>query len=341
MNVPVEADGTLGIVDGLSAPGRSLTLRAERGHAGAGVELPADQQPLQRVRPDRGADGDLRPDAHTRSPMPQCPLIEVVRPGMLTTVQDWPGRIGYWHVGVPPSGPMDDLSLPARQPGARQSGRRRRTRMHEEAVRRCAFPDGGRVWRHRRASDRHAGRRAGARNGSRSADRRGRDAGRRARSPVPGMRCYVLVAGGLRSPSTSAAQPHSRLARSAVTAAGRCAKAMADGRRPTQDHSTAARRARRSTSSQASGTAGRSRSPKVRMPRRSSSPALTSTRLVGTDYTVHFNSDRTGVRLRRPEAAVGAQRRRRGRAASVEHSRQRLLRRHFGLHRRHPDPARP
>jgi uncharacterized protein len=29
MNVPVEPDGTLGIVDGLSAPGKSLTLRAE------------------------------------------------------------------------------------------------------------------------------------------------------------------------------------------------------------------------------------------------------------------------------------------------------------------------
>jgi uncharacterized protein len=29
MNVPVEADGTLGIVDGRSAPGKSLTLRAE------------------------------------------------------------------------------------------------------------------------------------------------------------------------------------------------------------------------------------------------------------------------------------------------------------------------
>jgi uncharacterized protein len=29
MNVPVESDGTLGIVDGLSAPGKSLTLRAE------------------------------------------------------------------------------------------------------------------------------------------------------------------------------------------------------------------------------------------------------------------------------------------------------------------------
>jgi urea carboxylase-associated protein 1 len=29
MNVPVEADGTLGIVDGLSAPGKSLKLRAD------------------------------------------------------------------------------------------------------------------------------------------------------------------------------------------------------------------------------------------------------------------------------------------------------------------------
>jgi urea carboxylase len=37
--------------------------------------------------------------------------IEVVRPGMLTTVQDWPGRTGYWQVGVPPSGPMDDRSF--------------------------------------------------------------------------------------------------------------------------------------------------------------------------------------------------------------------------------------
>ncbi|MBF6231140.1 5-oxoprolinase/urea amidolyase family protein [Nocardia farcinica] len=42
------------------------------------------------------------------APTPRC---EVVRPGMLTTVQDWPGRVGYWHVGVPPSGPMDDLSF--------------------------------------------------------------------------------------------------------------------------------------------------------------------------------------------------------------------------------------
>lgn len=39
------------------------------------------------------------------------PRIEVVTPGTLTTVQDWPGRTGYWQVGVPPGGPMDDLSF--------------------------------------------------------------------------------------------------------------------------------------------------------------------------------------------------------------------------------------
>ncbi|MDW5596340.1 urea carboxylase [Conexibacter stalactiti] len=39
------------------------------------------------------------------------PRIEVERAGTLTTVQDWPGRIGYWMVGVPPSGPMDDRSF--------------------------------------------------------------------------------------------------------------------------------------------------------------------------------------------------------------------------------------
>jgi uncharacterized protein YcgI (DUF1989 family) len=30
MNVPVDGDGTLGIVDGLSAPGKRLSLRADR-----------------------------------------------------------------------------------------------------------------------------------------------------------------------------------------------------------------------------------------------------------------------------------------------------------------------
>jgi urea carboxylase len=37
-------------------------------------------------------------------------MVEVLEPGASTTVQDLPGRLGYWHVGVPPNGPMDDLS---------------------------------------------------------------------------------------------------------------------------------------------------------------------------------------------------------------------------------------
>ncbi|HEY2214455.1 MAG TPA: 5-oxoprolinase/urea amidolyase family protein, partial [Acidimicrobiales bacterium] len=39
------------------------------------------------------------------------PRLEVVRPGTQTTVQAWPGRQKYWDVGVPPSGPMDDRSF--------------------------------------------------------------------------------------------------------------------------------------------------------------------------------------------------------------------------------------
>jgi urea carboxylase len=35
--------------------------------------------------------------------------LEVLEAGVQTHVQDWPGRLGYWDVGVPPSGPMDEL----------------------------------------------------------------------------------------------------------------------------------------------------------------------------------------------------------------------------------------
>ncbi len=40
-----------------------------------------------------------------------APTIEVLVPGTQSTIQDWPGRTGYWAVGVPPSGPMDHLSF--------------------------------------------------------------------------------------------------------------------------------------------------------------------------------------------------------------------------------------
>lgn len=37
--------------------------------------------------------------------------IDVLEPGTHTTVQDYPGRVGYWEIGVPPSGPMDHFAL--------------------------------------------------------------------------------------------------------------------------------------------------------------------------------------------------------------------------------------
>ena len=37
--------------------------------------------------------------------------IEVLEAGTQTTIQDFPGRVGYWAVGVPPSGPMDALAF--------------------------------------------------------------------------------------------------------------------------------------------------------------------------------------------------------------------------------------
>jgi urea carboxylase len=36
--------------------------------------------------------------------------VEVIAPGAQTSLQDWPGRLGYWNVGIPPSGPMDSRS---------------------------------------------------------------------------------------------------------------------------------------------------------------------------------------------------------------------------------------
>lgn len=37
--------------------------------------------------------------------------IDVLVPGVQTTIQDYPGRMGYWSIGVPPSGPMDALAF--------------------------------------------------------------------------------------------------------------------------------------------------------------------------------------------------------------------------------------
>ena len=68
MNVPVDPDGSLGIVDGISGarPVGRPAGRARR--ARGGVELPAGEQPVQRVRPDPGADGRRRRREHLDHP---------------------------------------------------------------------------------------------------------------------------------------------------------------------------------------------------------------------------------------------------------------------------------
>ncbi|WP_262058463.1 5-oxoprolinase/urea amidolyase family protein [Streptomyces sp. STR69] len=61
------------------------------------------------------AEPDFRTAAHSTATLATVtdptPRIEIVAGGTLTTVQDWPGRTGYWQVGVPPCGPIDDLSF--------------------------------------------------------------------------------------------------------------------------------------------------------------------------------------------------------------------------------------
>jgi 5-oxoprolinase (ATP-hydrolysing) subunit C len=38
-------------------------------------------------------------------------MFEVIQPGLETTIQDYPGRLGFWNQGFPPSGPMDSWSF--------------------------------------------------------------------------------------------------------------------------------------------------------------------------------------------------------------------------------------
>jgi len=38
-------------------------------------------------------------------------MLDVIKPGHETSIQDYPGRLGYWAQGFPPSGPMDSWSF--------------------------------------------------------------------------------------------------------------------------------------------------------------------------------------------------------------------------------------
>lgn len=53
-------------------------------------------------------------DIHTKwlATFPYRPsTIDVIEPGTQSSIQDYPGRVKFWSIGVPPSGPMDDYAF--------------------------------------------------------------------------------------------------------------------------------------------------------------------------------------------------------------------------------------
>ena len=70
MNVPVTDDGLLDIVDGISQPGAYVELRADRDTLVRDLQLPAAQQPVQRLEPDAdpgGRMGRVKPRSSSRT----------------------------------------------------------------------------------------------------------------------------------------------------------------------------------------------------------------------------------------------------------------------------------
>jgi urea carboxylase len=224
--------------------------------------------------------------------------IEVVRPGMLTTVQDWPGRIGYWHVGVPPSGPMDDLSfrIGNRVLGNPEGAAGLECTRGGPALR---FPDGGRVCvTGAPVTVTNDGVTVPQWQSISIAAGGVLDVGT---LTGPGMRSYVLVAGGLQEPEYLGSTATFSLGafgghRGRPVRAGDVLTAGAD---PGPLNGRPARAAIDEQPSighrwEIAVTEGPQAAPEF------FTRADIDT-LVGTDYTVHFNSDRTGVRLEGPK----------------------------------------
>jgi urea carboxylase len=98
-----------------------ITFGSDRDEAFDGLERALADTVLAGIEVNVGmlraacADADVRAARHSTATLAHVvdprPRIEVDRPGLQTTVQDLPGRVGLWDVGVPPSGPMDDLSF--------------------------------------------------------------------------------------------------------------------------------------------------------------------------------------------------------------------------------------
>jgi len=227
--------------------------------------------------------------------------IEVIRPGLLTSIQDWPGRIGYWHVGVPPSGPMDDLSfrIGNRVLGNAEGAAGLECTRGGPALR---FPDGGRV------CVTGAPVRVGV-DGAAVPQWQSVDIDPGGVLDVgmvdgPGMRCYVLVAGGVIEPEYLGST--STFTMGAFGGhEGRSLRAgdtLTVGPDP-GPHELWPDRAARAAIDEQPSIGNRWEIAVTEGPH--GAPEFFTRNdietLFGTDYTVHFNSDRTGVRLDGPK----------------------------------------
>ncbi|WP_328391991.1 5-oxoprolinase/urea amidolyase family protein [Nocardia sp. NBC_00416] len=223
------------------------------------------------------------------------PHVVVERPGLLTTVQDWPGRVGYWHVGVPPSGPMDDLSfrLGNRALGNSEAAAGLECTMAGPALR-FAEP----TWVCVTGAPVEvtvAGRLAPLWRPVLVPAGEVLDIG-----PIrgPGMRCYVLVSGGLRLPEYLGSTAtftlggfgglDGRALRAGDTLPMGAAVAEPIGAVPGGDQPVLTRRWELAVTEGPHGA-----------PEFFTRDDIDT--LLATSYEVHFNSDRTGVRLIGPK----------------------------------------
>lgn len=98
----------------LLEPGARVVFRPERAEAvgrSSGEELPARAQPPSpAAHPGADAQGDGRGSASGVRAQPRQPVVRIVEPGLLATIQDL-GRAGAASLGVAPSGALDRGAL--------------------------------------------------------------------------------------------------------------------------------------------------------------------------------------------------------------------------------------
>jgi urea carboxylase len=98
------------IVHGHDRPAAIAALsRALDGSRISGIETNLDY--LRALAKDETFLAGQMTTGHLRSIAFATPSVEVLSPGTFSLVVDHPGRLGYWDVGIPPSGPMDGRSF--------------------------------------------------------------------------------------------------------------------------------------------------------------------------------------------------------------------------------------